>query len=83
MEGQEARPHMKVPDEMWITIFGWLTVEDLCSLSVVSSRFHSISTDDSLWKPLSCPLWLHERCPSTPPQRSKLKKRSRAGRMYI
>ena len=48
----------KVPQEVWLHIFSYLTTaEDLCYVSQVSKLFNAISSDDKLWAPLCSPVW--------------------------
>lgn len=42
----------EMPDEVLLTIFGYLLEQDLCRVSLVCKRFNSIANDCGLWKRL-------------------------------
>lgn len=39
-----------LPEEIFIPIFGYLSLHDLLSLSLVNTEWHRILSDDYLWK---------------------------------
>ncbi|XP_039281537.1 F-box only protein 11, partial [Nilaparvata lugens] len=59
----------ELPDEVLLTIFGYLLEQDLCRLSQVCKRFQGIANDNELWKNLyhsvyeyDMPLFNREPC---------------------
>jgi WD40 repeat protein len=46
-----------LPDEVLVLMFSFLSVHDLCALSMVSSTFHACTSDDFLWHQLSKKQW--------------------------
>lgn len=51
----ECAPNMsldKLANEVWFTIFSYLLEQDLCRVSQVCLRFHTIANDCELWKNL-------------------------------
>jgi hypothetical protein len=40
----------RLPDEMWVTVFSYLSQPELCSLATVSRRFYRLAMDPSLWR---------------------------------
>lgn len=51
---QQCAPHYYaiMPDEVILTIFSYLTEQDLCRLCLVCKRFQTIANDAGLWKHL-------------------------------
>ena len=40
----------RLPDELWLKIFSWLPVGDLCSVVLVSRQWRILGEDPALWK---------------------------------
>jgi hypothetical protein len=40
----------RLPDEIWVTVFSFLSQQELCVLATVSRRFYRLALDPSLWR---------------------------------
>ena len=50
MEKEEEDMSERLPDEMWVKVFTYLSQLELCDLSTVSTRFYRLALDPSLWR---------------------------------
>lgn len=43
----------RLPDDIVLQIFGWLSTGELCTISRVSRRWYNLASDPSLWKTIT------------------------------